>query len=155
MFNLAVREELVDKNPCWKVKVLPENNIRDRILSAEELGLLFPPSPACRCSLFCLLDRDESRRNLQSYLDKVDLKEKAIKLMAAETKTSEPRVIFLNAEVLEILMEAGKVRGLGHNRVFTYKGQPIASIKTCLLLTKKPVSLIFASMIYAIPSIPI
>ncbi len=33
--------------------------------------------------------------------------------------------------MLEILKETGKVRGFGHNQVFTYKGQPIASIKTC------------------------
>jgi integrase len=30
--------------------------------------------------------------------------------------------------------EAGKVRALEHNRVFTDKGQPISSIKTCLRL---------------------
>ena len=32
MFNLAVREELSDKNPGWKIKMLPENNTRDRFL---------------------------------------------------------------------------------------------------------------------------
>jgi integrase len=55
---------------------------------------------------------------------------------------SEPRVIFLNEEVLEILMEAGNVRGLGHNRVFTYNGQPIASIKTCFRLAYQKAGLI-------------
>jgi hypothetical protein len=40
MFNLAVREELADKNPCWKIKMLAENNARDRILSPGELEQL-------------------------------------------------------------------------------------------------------------------
>jgi len=65
--------------------------------------------------------------------DKVDLKQRAIRLEAADTKTSEPRVIYLSDEVLGILHEAGRVRGLGHNRVFTYKGRPIMSIRTAFL----------------------
>jgi hypothetical protein len=47
MFNLAVREELADKNPCWKIKMLAENNAPDRILSIEELERLLgylPPN---------------------------------------------------------------------------------------------------------------
>lgn len=40
MFNLAVREELMEKNPCWGVRMLPENNARDRILSPDELDRL-------------------------------------------------------------------------------------------------------------------
>jgi integrase len=39
--------------------------------------------------------------------------------------------ILSNDEHLDIMREAGKVRGFGHKRVFTYKGQSIASIKTC------------------------
>jgi site-specific recombinase XerD len=49
MFNLAVREELADKNPCWKIKMLSENNTMDRILSVEGLELLMkylPPHAA-------------------------------------------------------------------------------------------------------------
>jgi hypothetical protein len=45
MFNLAVREELAEKNPGWKVRMLPENNARDRILSTEELDLLLQHLP--------------------------------------------------------------------------------------------------------------
>lgn len=40
MFNLAVRDGLVEKNPCWKVSHLPPNNIRDRIVSPIEFELL-------------------------------------------------------------------------------------------------------------------
>ncbi len=51
---------------------------------------------------------------------------------AEDTKTSESRVIYLNDAALEIIEEAGKVRALEHNRVFTYKGRPLRSVKTCL-----------------------
>lgn len=40
MFNLAVRDELVDKNPCWKVAHLSVRNIRDRIASPSEFECL-------------------------------------------------------------------------------------------------------------------
>ncbi len=144
MFNLAVREELVEKNPCWKVQALPENNARDRILSPEELERLLFHLPRHAAQIVCCAYWTGMRAGEIFNLtwDKVDLKEKAIKLVAADTKTSEPRVIFLNEEVLEILMEAGRVRGLGHNRVFTYKGQPIASIKTCFRLACQKAGLI-------------
>jgi integrase len=42
-------------------------------------------------------------------------------------------MIYLNDEVLGILKEAGRVRGLGHNRVFSYKGRPIMGIRTAFL----------------------
>jgi integrase len=134
VFNLAIREELADKNPCWKIKMLPENNVRDRILSPEELErlILHLPMHAALIVRFAFWTGMRAGEIFNLTWDKVDLKKKAIKLEAADTKTSEPRVIFLNGEILEIIGEAGKVRGLGHNRVFTYKGQPMASIKTCL-----------------------
>ena len=135
MFNLAVREELTDKNPCWKVKSLAENNARDRILSPEELQRLISnlPNHAAQIIHFAYLTGMRAGEIFNLTWDKVDLKERAIRLEAADTKTSEPRVIYLNDEVLGILIEAGRVRGLGHNRVFTYKGRPIMGIRTAFL----------------------
>jgi site-specific recombinase XerD len=45
IFNLAVREEMVERNPCWKVTRLSEKNARDRVLSAEELKSLIAHLP--------------------------------------------------------------------------------------------------------------
>ena len=133
MFNLAVREELADKNPCWKVKMLPENNARDRVLSVEELErlLMHLPLHAAQIVQFTLLTGMRAGEVFNLTWDKVDLKQRVIRLEPEDTKNSEPRVIYLNDELLAIMREAGKVRGFGHKRVFTYKGQPIASIKTC------------------------
>ena len=43
---------------------------------------------------------------------------------AVDTKTSEPRVVFLSDRAYDIIKKAGVVRSLGHNRVFTYRGKP-------------------------------
>ena len=133
MFNLAVREELMEKNPCWKVKMLREDNARDRILSNDEQRRLLThlPPHAGQIVRFTLLTGMRAGEVFNLTWDRVDLKRRIIQLEPEDTKNSEPRVIYLNDELLGIMHETGKVRGLGHNRVFTYKGQPIASIKTC------------------------
>ncbi len=45
IFNLAIREDMVTKNPCWKVTRLSEKNARDRILSHEEFQKLIKVPP--------------------------------------------------------------------------------------------------------------
>lgn len=134
MFNLALREDLVSKNPCWKVKMLPENNARDRILSPEELDLLLShlPRHAALIVHFAYLTGMRAGEILNLTWDRVDLPQRLVKLGAEDTKTAECRVIYLNDAALGVIEEAGKVRSLEHNRVFTYKGRPLKSIKTCL-----------------------
>ncbi len=63
---------------------------------------------------------------------KVDLKENYIDLEPEDTKTKKPRRIYFNEVVQEIFTRLDKVRYLNHKNVFTYKGEPIKSIKTCL-----------------------
>lgn len=134
MFNLAVREDLVTKNPCWKIKMLPENNVRDRVLSAEEMDRLFQhlPRHAALVVRFTYLTGMRAGEIFNLSWAKVDLKKRIIRLEAEDTKNSKPRVIYLSDEVLGILNEAGKVKGFGHNRVFGYRGQPMAFIKNLL-----------------------
>jgi integrase len=45
IFNLALREELVDKNPCFRVSKLPEENARDRVLCYAEFSRLTEALP--------------------------------------------------------------------------------------------------------------
>ena len=40
VYNLAIRDDMVEKNPCWKVPLLPEKNVRDRIVKPEEFEML-------------------------------------------------------------------------------------------------------------------
>jgi integrase len=135
MFNLAVREELADKNPCWKIKMLTENHARERILSPEELDRLLShlPRHAALVVHFGYLTGMRAREIFTLTWGKVDLANRIVRLSAEDTKTKEPRLIFINDMVLDILSEAGRVRGLSHNQVFTYKGRPIKGIRTAFL----------------------
>ncbi|MBF0509518.1 MAG: site-specific integrase, partial [Deltaproteobacteria bacterium] len=63
--------------------------------------------------------------------DKVDLEKGVIQLEAEDTKTNQPRLIYLHEEVLAILSRLSQVRPTDHDYVFTYEGLPIKSIKTC------------------------
>jgi integrase len=131
MFNLAVREDLADKNPGWKIKLLPENNARDRILSPEELDRLLQhlPQHAARAVHFAYMTGMRAGEIFNLTWDRVDLSARIIRLEAEDTKTTEPRVVFLCKQAYVILEAAGKVRYLSHNRVFTYTGQPLKKIK--------------------------
>lgn len=135
MFNLAVREDLVPKNPCWKVKMLQENNARDRVLSVEEIDrLLFHlPRYAALVVHFAYLTGMRSGEIFNLTWDRVSLKDRVIRLQAEDTKTSEPRVIILSGQLLDIVLEAQKVRALGHNQVFTYKGRQLRGIRKAFI----------------------
>ena len=134
MFNLAVREELAERNPCWKIQLLPENNARDRILSPGELErlLIHLPRQAAMVVQFAYLTGMRAGEIFQLTWDKVDLTNRVIRLEAKDTKTAEPRVVFLCDQAYDILKESGKVRFLEHNRVFTYMEKPLNKIKKAL-----------------------
>ncbi len=132
MFNLALREEMVLRNPCIKVSQLPEENIRDRILSYQELQRLLkylPPHTQLivKTGYFTGMRIGEI---LNLTWDRVNLKDGSIYLGFSNTKTREPRTVYLNSELMDVFKEASRVRSLEHNYVFTYKGKPIKSIKT-------------------------
>jgi integrase len=61
--------------------------------------------------------------------DRVDLAQEFVRLGAEDTKTSEPRVVFLCGRAYDILKYIGQVRSLDHNRVFTYRGKPLKKVK--------------------------
>ena len=134
IFNLAIREDLAVKNPCWKVERLPENNERKRILSQDELDRLMAELPQHACDIL-LTDYFTGMRAGEIFnltWKKVHLQEGYLDLEADDTKTKEPRRIYFNDAVQEILVRLDKVRHIGHSNVFTYKGKPIKSLKTCL-----------------------
>jgi len=45
IYNLAVRQDMALKNPCWKVAMLKEDNRRDRTLTLGEFELLVGELP--------------------------------------------------------------------------------------------------------------
>jgi len=132
IFNLAMREEFVDKNPCFKVSMLPENNKRDRVLTKEEFESLvsFLPQHAARIVTTAYYTGMRAGEIFGLTWDRVNLKEGFIDLEPEDTKTSEPRRIYLSPVLRDIFSQLSRVRHINHNFVFTYKGNPVKEIKS-------------------------
>lgn len=131
IYNLAIREDRVEKNPCFKVSMLPENNKRDRVISHAEFQAIISHLPKHAEDIVTVAYYTGMRSGeiLNLTWDRVNLKEGYIDLTADDTKTSEPRRIYLNKNLLEILSNVGKIRRIKHQTVFTYRGNPIITIK--------------------------
>ena len=57
------------------------------------------------------------------------MQEGYLDLEPEDTKNSEPRRIYFNDALWDIFKRAGKVRGLKHDYVFTYRGKPIKEFR--------------------------
>jgi integrase len=131
IYNLAIREDRVEKNPCFKVSMLPENNKRDRVISHAEFQTIVSHLPKHAEDIVTVAYYTGMRSGeiLNLTWDRVNLKEGYLDLTADDTKTSEPRRIYLNETLLEIFSNAGKIRRIKHQNVFTYRGNPITCIR--------------------------
>jgi integrase len=131
VFNLAIREDMVLKNPCWKVTMLKEDNKRDRILSAEEFKQLLAQLPGYLNPIVSLAYYTGMRRGeiLRLTWKRVNMQEGYLNLEPEDTKNSEPRRIYFNEILWEIFRRARKVRNLKHDYVFTYRGKPIKEFR--------------------------
>jgi len=133
MFNLAIRDELVSRNPCKGVPMLPEQNRRDRVLKPDEYGRLLKELPEPARSIVIVAYHTGMRINeiLTLTWDRVSLKERRIDLGYTDTKTGQKRRIFLTDEVLDVLQATNRVRRRNNRSVFTLSnGEPVRSIRT-------------------------
>jgi len=123
IFNRAVKNDKAEKNPSQGIKLLKENNERDRILAPEEYDLLLVHTPAHLKPIIKLAYHSGMRQGEILHLtwDQVDLKEGFIKLRPEYTKTNEGRLVPLNRELLTMLKQMP--RGLPGIRVFPGKGK--------------------------------
>ncbi|MGQ9688333.1 MAG: tyrosine-type recombinase/integrase [Desulfobaccales bacterium] len=129
MFNRAKENGKAENNPAAKIKMLKENNERDRVLSEEEFHRLLahcPPylKPVVKMAYYTGMRQSEI---LNLTWGQVDLKEGFIKLTPNDTKTREGRLVPLNRELVEMLRTMP--RGLPLSPVFTYQGRSMAEIK--------------------------
>jgi integrase len=131
IYNLAIREELVERNPCFKVTMLAENNKRDRVISRAEFESLVTHLPKHAADIVTTAYHTGMRVGEIFGLtwDRVNLKEGFLDLSAADTKTSEPRRIYFNETLLSLFTELSKVRRIRSKAVFTYRGKPIVTIR--------------------------
>jgi integrase len=130
IYSLAVREDLVEKNPCLKVPMLPENNKRDRVISHGEYQALLSHLPEYAADVVVTAYYTGMRLGeiLGLTWKRVDPKEGFIELEEEDTKTSEPRRIYYNGVLKDIFLARNKVRRIDHGFVFTYRGKHIQRI---------------------------
>jgi len=129
IFNRAIKHGRLKLNPIANVKRLPENNIRQRLLTGDEFKALLN---ACELHLKPIIEmgywmgmrKDEI---VSLTWPEVDLKKGFIRLPAERTKTDSPRTIPLHPEVRTTLERLP--RGLHTDRVFLRFGQPFDEIK--------------------------
>jgi integrase len=129
IFNKAIKNGKAERNPAQGVKLLKENNERDRILSPEEYIRLLAHCPAhikpvVKVAYYTGMRQGEI---LNLTWGQVDVREGFIKLEAWDTKTSAPRLVPLTRELVE--MFKAMTRGLPAVKVFTYAGRQIGAIK--------------------------
>jgi len=131
IYNLAIREEMVERNPCFKVSMLPENNKRDRVITHAQFEAILSHLPKHAADIVTTAYHTGMRAGEIFGLtwDRVNMKEGFIELTAADTKTAEPRRIYFNDDLKALFQELGKIRRIRHKAVFTYRGKPIDSIR--------------------------
>ena len=134
IYNLAIREDMVTKNPCWKVTRLSERNARDRVLSKEELERVLKELPPHAADIVSVGYHTGMRAGEIYGLtrDRVNMREGYLNLTPKDTKTGEARHVYFVREVRDILERLLKVRHMSHQFVFTYEGEPFKSIKYSL-----------------------
>ena len=129
IFNRAVKHGRLKLNPIANVKRLPENNIRQRVLTQEESKALLNAcddhlKPIIEMAYWMGMRKDEV---VKLTWPEVDLKKGFIRLPAERTKTDSPRNIPIHPEVRATLERLP--RGLHTDRVFLRYGQPFDEIK--------------------------
>jgi len=137
MINKAFENDLVGGDVLRTFKrvkrLLRRNaNARDRVISPEQFRNLMAELPKHTRAIVATAFYTGMRRGeiLSLSWDKVDFKNRLIKLNAQDTKDGEPRKIPICAELYNILRSIP--RPLHHDHVFLYRGKPIRDIRTAL-----------------------
>ncbi len=129
--NRAVWDGYLERNPVSQVRMLKENNERNRVLEPGEYEALMKAAPENLKPVIELAMHTGTRRSeiLNLTWDQVCLKGGFIRLRSADTKTGEGRLIPLDEGLTKTLKGLNLVRYLGCDRVFTRKGKPIKNIR--------------------------
>ncbi len=127
VFNKAIRDGKLEKNPTKGVKFLKEGNERDRVLSYEEWERYRAQCPSWYLPIAVTAYRTAMRKSEITNMtpSRIDLKEGFIRLKVEDTKTDQARSIPIHVELMEVLKKVLKVRSLGCDRVFHRDGKPI------------------------------
>jgi len=135
-FNVAMREQLLEKNPCVGVRPLKEEP-RDRICTREEFEALKAELTGDARDIVVTAHHTGMRYSEIVELDwnRVDLKKGFIHLRGQDTKNGEARKVpFLSKEVEEIFERKGGNPRRIHGRVFALKSIRNVFERACIKL---------------------
>lgn len=129
VFSWGIENKMISSNPAKYTKLLKENNIRDRVLTAQEFERLLAACPQHLQPI--VLTAYYTGMRLGEILgltwDRMDLSKGFIILTPELTKTNEGRLVPLHQRVIDELSKQKRIKGIAH--VFTYRGQPITVIR--------------------------
>jgi integrase len=129
IINRAVRHGKLQHNHLERVKKLPENNVRMKVLTQDEFSKLIDAcplhiQPVVQMAYYMGMRRAEI---INLTWPEVDLQKGFIRLSAERTKTDNPRAIPIHPAVRAMLERLP--RALHTNRVFLRDGQPFDEFK--------------------------
>lgn len=130
LLNRAVRHGKLDHNPIQRVKMVPVNNVRERVLTQAEFELLFLECAAHLRPIVALAYYSGMRKLevLELSWNEVDFSKGIIRLAADRTKTRKSRMVPLHPRVRAMLERLP--RALHTNKVFLFKGKPLKDIRS-------------------------
>jgi integrase len=117
----------MEKSPMRGVKLLVENNERDRVLSLEEWEAYRAHCPDWYLPIAAAAYRSAMRQGeiLNLVISRVNLEDGFIRLKPEDCKSGYGRSIPLHPELVVILRNAFRIRHLNSQLVFHRDGQPI------------------------------
>jgi integrase len=129
IFNKAILDGKLERNPTRGVKLLREKNERDRVLSSHEWMRYKAKCPRWYLPIAVAAYRTAMRKSEIVTLarSRVDLKGGFIRLRPEDTKTGAGRSIPIHPELVGVLKRAFKVRPLNCDRAFHRNGKPLGS----------------------------
>lgn len=141
VINVAIMLEHCERNPCRGVRMHPEQNIRQRTLSGEELKRFIwsisqePSRVAADFFLFALATGARREECLKSTRSEFVLEERVWRLPASRAKSGKSRAIPLNDVALEVVvrrLEASKGPFVFPGRDGKPLSNPTKAWKRCL-----------------------
>ena len=132
IYNVAMRNDLVERNPVAQVEMLSEKSKRERVISTEEYQKLLLEIAPHAANLVKVLYWTGMRYSEAVGLtwDRVDMKRGLVYLEDEDVKTEKKRVVpFMHPEVREVFENLRQWR-FREPRVFTHNGKPISSIRS-------------------------
>lgn len=124
IFNLSIKNRLIETNPAKFVQLCEENNVRDRVLSKEEFERLLACVPDYIGDILLVAYYTAMRVGeiLNLRWSRVDLKAGFIRLRPEDTKTKDRRSVPIS-HLTDIFDRC--IRHLHHDYVFTHNNKPI------------------------------